>query len=123
MEASPSQTWPIILNLIAAAIGALGQYLYKLGSARLGAVAILKNWPIFVGAALFCVVMVLFVIGFRLGGKLSVCYPAYATTFIWGMLLASWLDGEKINTFQVSGVLAICFGVALIAFGHAGSVT
>ena len=119
MEQTPSQTLPIVLNLVAAVIGALGQYFYKLGSARLVSVPFLKNWPLFLGATLFCGVMVLFVIAFKLGGKLSVVYPVYATTFIWGMLIAAWIEGEKVNLYQMSGVLVIILGVGLIAFGHA----
>jgi multidrug transporter EmrE-like cation transporter len=110
---------PIALNLLAAVFGAFGQYFYKLGSSRLSQIPLYKNWPIFTGAVLFCVVMVLFVVAFKLGGKLSVVYPVYATTFIWGMLIAAFMSSERINLIQVSGVFVIILGVGLVAFGHA----
>jgi multidrug transporter EmrE-like cation transporter len=112
---SKPQTIPIILNLVAAILGAVGQWLYKIGGTRLGTVAIYKNWHLFVGMILFCVVMVLFVIAFKLGGRLSVVYPVYATTFIWGMMIAVWFDKEPWAMPQMFGVLLILAGVSMIA--------
>jgi len=110
-----SQVLPILLNLVAAVFGALGQWLYKIGASHLKEIPIYKNWQIFVGMLLFCVVMVLFVAAFRLGGRLSVTYPVYATTFVWGMLIAIFLDKEPWAMAQIIGVLLILVGVSLIA--------
>src|SRR4051812_33490434 len=88
METSTSQTIPILMNLLAAIVGAVGQYFYKMGGKQMGSVPFVKNWPLYVGMALFCFVMVLFVWGFKLGGRLGVVYPIYATTFLWGTALA-----------------------------------
>ncbi|MCM2278869.1 MAG: hypothetical protein NDJ89_12410 [Oligoflexia bacterium] len=114
---SASQALPILLNLVAAVFGALGQYYYKLGSARLGTDSLLRNWPLFLGVVLFCGVMVLFVAAFKLGGRLSVTYPMYATTFAWGLAIAHWLGREPVRPLQLGGVLVIVAGVVLVALG------
>ena len=115
MGSNTSQVTPILLNLIAAVVGALGQYLYKVGGTQIGQIPLYKNWQMFLGMALFCVVMVLFVIAFKLGGKLSVVYPVYATTFIWGMLIAVLLGKEPWAWGQLLGVGLIIAGVSVIA--------
>lgn len=110
-----SQTLPIILNLIAAVLGAIGQWLYKIGGLKLGTIPIYKNWHLFSGMILFCVVMVLFVASFKLGGRLSVVYPIYATTFIWGTGIALYIDKEPWAWGQIAGIALIVLGVSFIA--------
>ena len=112
-----SQTIPILLNLVAAVLGAFGQYLFKLGSGRLGVVPLWKNWPLLAGVLIFCAVMFCFVSGFRLGGRLSVTYPIYATTFVWGFLNAVLINREAWTLLQLSGILVILLGVTLVALG------
>ncbi len=111
-----NQTYPIILNLIAAVIGALGQYAYKVGGTKLKTVPLHQNWQLLVGMTLFIGVMFLFVIGFKNGGKLSVTYPMYATTFIWGTLLGVLIDKEAFNYFQLAGVSFVVIGVSMVAY-------
>jgi len=113
-----SQALPIVLNLFAAILGAIGQYLYKIGGIQLKTVPLIKNWPLYTGMALFCVVMVLFVWAFNIGGKLSVVYHVYATTFIWAMIIAVWIGKEPYSLIQLLGVLIIILGVSLIAIGY-----
>jgi len=111
-----SQTYPIVLNLIAAVIGALGQYAYKIGGTKLKEVPLYQNWQLLAGMGLFIGVMLLFVIGFKNGGKLSVTYPMYATTFIWGTLLGVFLDKEAFNYMQFAGVTLVVIGVSMVAY-------
>lgn len=115
MDKSASQLIPILLNLAAAVFGALGQWLYKIGGNRLGNIPLYKNWQLFSGMAIFCGVMVLFVIAFKMGGRLSVTYPVYATTFIWGMLLSILIEKEPWAWGQIAGVFLIMAGVSMIA--------
>jgi drug/metabolite transporter (DMT)-like permease len=117
MPEQQSQLIPILLNLLAALIGALGQYLYKLGGLRLQLVPLWKNWQLFLGMALFCAVMLLFVLAFKAGGRLSVTYPVYATTFIWGFLIAVLVDKEPWHQMQLGGIAVIMLGVILVAVG------
>ena len=112
-----SQTMPIILNLFAALLGALGQYAYKKGGLQLTEVAIFKNVPLWSGVLLFCGVMVLFVLGYNLGGRISVVYPFYATTFIWGALIGHYIEKEPLNLYVIGGTLLIITGLVVIARG------
>ncbi|NCN39740.1 hypothetical protein GW916_00680 [bacterium] len=112
-----SQLAPILCYLAAGILGAIGQYFYKMGASSLGQVALLKNYNLFIGAAAFCGVMVLFVLGFKWGGRLSVVYPFYATTFIWGALIAHYFEKEHISTMMIAGILLICVGVAFVGAG------
>lgn len=109
------QVIPIFLNIVAAVLGAFGQFSYKRGSARIAEIAIWKNYDIWLGASLFCIVMVLFVVAYRLGGKMSVVYPFYSTTFIWAAIIATNLVGETMNLMQWLGVVCVVLGSALIA--------
>lgn len=110
-----NQFYPILLNLIAAFFGAGGQFLYKKGANKISLVPWWQNWQIFLGALFFIAVMALFVQSFKMGGRLSVVYPVYATTFIWGMLLGILIEGEPWNYFQIAGLIFIIAGVAILA--------
>lgn len=110
------QGLPIIINLFAALVGAGGQYLYKTGAARLNTTPFYLNWQILLGAILFTAVMALFILGFKLGGKLNVVYPMYATTFIWGSLMGVLLDKEPWSFMQLTGVSFVVLGLSLIAY-------
>lgn len=109
-----SQRLPILLYFIASFLGAFGQYFYKQGSKKLGIVPLIHNWNIFAGVACFCIVMILFVAGFKLGGRMGVVYPVYATTFIWGLLIAKYIENEMILVSQLIGVGLIVAGVITI---------
>ena len=113
-----SQFIPILLNLFAALIGSLGQLLYKKGSLLLSSVPLWKNTPLIAGCICFCGVMVLFVTSYRMGGKVSVSYPFYATTFIWSTAIAALVLHETVQPIQWIGNLAVAAGVALIAIGQ-----
>ena len=58
--------------------------------------------------------MILFVAAFRLGGRLSVIYPVYATTFIWATVIAVFVDHEPISWAQAVGIGVIVGGVILV---------
>ncbi|MBU6374623.1 MAG: hypothetical protein KGQ59_01390, partial [Bdellovibrionales bacterium] len=97
MQAERGQVIPILLNLIAAVFGAAGQYFYKKGADKLGRMPLYQNWEIPLGALLFVGVMGLFIFSFKLGGRLSVTYPMYATTFVWGALMSAFALKEPIS--------------------------
>lgn len=116
-----SQAVPVLLNLVAAGVGAFGQFFYKRGSQRLSTVPLWRNLDLAIGCLLFCGVMVLFVAAYRMGGKMSVVYPFYSTTFIWSTAIAVYLAGEPVSPVQWAGVFAVAFGTAAIAFGQGAS--
>ena len=113
---NPSQIFPILIFILASIAGAFGQFMYKIGSDRMTLVPVYKNFHLFTGCALFCMVMVLFVIGYRLGGKISIVYPFYGFTFVWGAIIANRFLGESLNMFQWAGIGLVSLGVFCISF-------
>lgn len=111
-----TQTVPILISLVAAFLGAFAQYFYKIGAMKLDFSNIFKNYYIFGGVTCFSIVLILFIVAFRLGGKMFVIYPVYATTYIWSGLIAYYLSGENINGWQILGVGFIILGVISISF-------
>lgn len=109
------QTYPILINLFAAILGAIGQYLYKIGASKIKEVPIYLNWQVLLGASLFTIVMGLFIWAFRLGGKMNVVYPMYATTFIWGALIGIFFEKEPWSYPQLVGVVIVMIGLSIIA--------
>lgn len=107
------QKVPIILNCVAAIFGAFGQWFYKKGALQITEKPF--NLYLVVGVFMFIGVMALFVIGYRLGGKISVVYPFYATTFIWGAALGVLLEKESIRWPSIIGIVFIILGLTLIA--------
>lgn len=112
-----SQFYPILMNILAGVFGAFGQYAYKRGSQQLSTTPIFQNFSLWAGMLLFCVVMVFFVAGYKMGGKISVVYPFYATTFIWGALIGHYMESEPINIHVIGGTLLIVAGLAWIVQG------
>lgn len=113
-----SQKLPILFNILAAVLGALGQYAYKKGGQRLGLEPLWTNYNLLIGILLFCGVMVCFVFGYKYGGRISVVYPFYATTFIWGALLGFVLEKEPFHWTLAAGSGLILAGLAVISQGQ-----
>lgn len=111
-----SQLIPICLSLVAALFGAFAQYFYKMGALRLDFSNLFKNYYLFAGVICFSLVLILFIIAFRMGGRMFVIYPIYATTYIWSGLIAYYLASETFNIYQISGVILIILGVICISF-------
>lgn len=107
------QKIPILLNCIAAVLGAGGQYFYKKGSALIMEKPL--NGPLLLGVLMFIGVMGLFVVGYKLGGKISVVYPFYATTFLWGTLIGVVIEKEVVQWQGYLGLLFLLAGLTLIA--------
>lgn len=108
---------PILLFLIAAFLGAFGQYFYKTGAETASSRIItwILNYRIILGVLCYVAIMFLFFLAFRIGGPLTILYPVYATTFIWGLLIGIFLLGERVNPFNFVGVGLIILGVYFIA--------
>ena len=102
--------------LIAALLGAVGQYLYKSGAdqATGGLASYLLNPRLCAGVACYTAVMVLFVAAFKRGGSLSVLYPLYATTFVWAALIARYAYDVPIKPIHVGGMICLVVGMYLM---------
>ncbi len=101
---------------VAALLGAVGQYLYQSGArAATGSVAsYLLNLRLLTGVLCYVAVMVLFVAAFRIGGRLTVLYPVYASTFIWAAVLAWWMHDQPIKPVHVAGMITLIVGMYLM---------
>lgn len=111
------QKLPILLNCIAAVMGAFGQYLYKKGGERLGQIPLYLNVQLIAGLALFTLITVLFAMAYKMGGRISVVYPFYATTFLWSTAIGVFVLGERFTATQWLGVILLLGGITLIAAG------
>ncbi len=112
-----SQLLPICLSLTAAFLGAWAQYFYKIAALKLYEIPIYKNLHLIAGLLSFTIVLILFIYAFRIGGKMFVIYPIYATTYIWGGFIAYYLIKEPIGVWQIVGTSLIILGVISISLG------
>lgn len=112
------QSTPImsmILFLIAAIVGALGQFFYKSGAEQTSRDWFsYLNWRLLVGVLCYMAVMVLFIAAFKRGGSLSVLYPLYASTFIWAALIGLLAYGEPIKPINIAGMVLLIAGMWLM---------
>ncbi len=106
----------VVFFLVASILGALGQYLYKTGAdlATGGIKSYLVNPRLLTGVLCYIGVMVLFVAAFKKGGSLSLLYPIYATTFIWGAIIAQIAFGTPIKCINIFGMLLLVIGMYLM---------
>ena len=113
MRTSPAAIW---MFLLAAFLGALGQFLYKSGAERAGGslASYLLNLRLLGGVICYLAVMILFVAAFKKGGALSVLYPVYASTFIWAALMAWLVYGTAVRPINFAGMLLLVAGMYLM---------
>ncbi|HRI86756.1 MAG TPA: hypothetical protein PK869_00745 [Candidatus Hydrogenedentes bacterium] len=106
----------MLLFLIAAILGALGQLLYKSGADRTTSalMSYVANPRLIGGVACYIAVMVLFVAAFKRGGSLTALYPIYASTFAWAMLFSWWAYNTPIKPVHGAGVLCLVAGMYLM---------
>lgn len=102
--------------LIAGFLGALGQYLYKSGTALTNGTALsyLLNARLVTGQVCYIGVMTMFIIAFRRGGEMSVLYPLYATTFIWAAFISQWAYGIPVKPVHLAGMACLLVGMCLM---------
>ena len=106
-----------LLALVAfcALLGAVGQVLFKLGSASITSniMSWLMNTKLIIGLAAYALATILFIYALK-QGNLSILYPVIATSYIWVAIFSVWLLGESFNLFKWFGILLIILGVILI---------
>lgn len=106
----------VIMFVCAAAFGALGSYLYKSGADEVNGTltGYFANPRLLAGVLCYIAVMVLFVAAYRRGGALTVLYPTYASTFIFGALIGRCAYGTPITGANVAGMLLLVGGMYLM---------
>jgi drug/metabolite transporter (DMT)-like permease len=107
----------IVVVLIAAFFGALGQYYFKLAADKLSGLRknplqLFVNFYLYAAIFLYGLATLMTLIVLPLG-ELSVLYPLVASSFIWVIIIAKFKLGEQINTWKILGVLSIIVGVVL----------
>ncbi len=109
----------IILVLACTVLGTLAQILMKTGMEhfRPEPMALLTNFPLIAGYALYGINTVMLVLALR-EGELSVLYPIIALTYVWVTLVSYVHLHEEPNVYKNVGVTAIILGVIVI--GRAG---
>ncbi|MBW3539835.1 MAG: hypothetical protein KY476_06165 [Planctomycetes bacterium] len=114
MKSTP--LFSIACFVVAALLGAVGQYLYKAGAEKAtgGIASYFFNARLAGGVVCYIGVMVLFVAAFKRGGALSVLYPIYASTFIWAALIGRFAFDERIRPVNVAGMLVLVLGMWLM---------
>ncbi len=113
MHTPPSS---IIMFILAALVGAVGQFLYKTGADQTTDhwSSYLVNWRIWVGVVCYIAVMALFIGAFKRGGQLTVLYPIYATTFIWAAVIAWLAMGTPIKPIHLVGFGLLVVGMYMM---------
>ena len=109
-----SQILPLIVFQAAALAGALGQLLYKKGATGEGGGLVAARLKILLGMCLYIGVTLLFLLSYRLGGEVSVIYPTYGATFVWGLIFARFFSNELITFSKVLGTLLVVGGISLV---------
>src|SRR5437870_12297280 len=106
----------IILCVLAAFLGALGQFFYKSGAEKADStlVSYLFNARLLSGVVCYVAVMVLFVAAFRRGGALTILYPIYASTFIFAAIIAWFAYGTPIRSPHFAGFALLIAGMYLL---------
>ncbi len=107
----------ILLALLSALIGSLGQLGFKLGSGSftLEPRILITNYYFLAGISLYAVSTIIYMFALR-QGHLSIIYPVIATSYIWVTLLSGVILDEPINSTNLIGITLILIGVTIIAW-------
>lgn len=118
LSLEPVRTSPlaIVFFVIAAFLGALGQFYYKSGAEKAGntLTTYIFNARLLAGVVCYVAVMVLFVAAFKRGGSLTVLYPIYASTFIFAAIIAWFAYGTPIRPVHFAGFALLIAGMYLL---------
>jgi drug/metabolite transporter (DMT)-like permease len=104
----------ILLMVLVAAIGAVGQVFFKKAAPGFSiSFDLIKNVPFIIACSLYAITLVLAMVAYR-KAEVSVLYPVMSLSYIFLIILASMFLGEKITPWKVGGSLLIIGGVAMI---------
>jgi undecaprenyl phosphate-alpha-L-ara4N flippase subunit ArnE len=109
----------IIWVFTAGFVGSFGAVLLKSGAARLDFKirALLTNWRLAAGIAVYLLSFVFFVQGMR-HGELSVLYPLVALGYLWTVLWAKLFFGEPLTWGKFFGLGMILLGISVLFLGN-----
>jgi len=96
-------------------LSAAAQILMKIGMNHfsLNLVAILTNFPLIAGYALYGLFTVLMVLALR-EGELSLIYPIISLSYVWVTALSYFIFHDTLSPLKLVGIVGIMAGVALL---------
>ncbi|MCL4365450.1 hypothetical protein M1590_03960 [Candidatus Marsarchaeota archaeon] len=109
----------IAITLIAAAIVAYAQYIFKKGVHRFalspsGIYSLARNRKVIEGALIYLAGLAVYLVALG-SGSLSLVYPAFSSTFIFVILISHFVFRERIGYARLAGILIIIVGIALVS--------
>jgi multidrug transporter EmrE-like cation transporter len=108
----------ILLVFCCTVLGAAAQIFMKVGMDHftLTLPALLTNFPLILGYALYGINTLLLVLALR-DGELSMLYPIIALTYVWVTLVSYTVLHEPSNPYKNAGIATIVVGVAVLGRG------
>jgi len=99
-------------------LGAAAQILMKVGMThfKMEPVALLTNFPLIAGYALYGMFTLLLVIALR-EGELSMLYPIISLGYVWVTGLSYFFFNDRLNLPKTIGIVSIMAGVAVLGQG------
>ncbi len=114
-----SVTDVVILTVIAAAIVAYAQYVFKkaIPKFRFNAsevFALARNRNVVLGILIYVVGLVFYLAALG-SDQLSFVYPAFSSTFIFVILISHFKLKERISAMRFAGIALIIIGIVLVS--------
>lgn len=100
--------------------GVSAQFMIKTSANSLAVItpqALLTNWALWLGLALYGVSTGLLILALR-DGELSLLYPVISLTYVWVTILSVLVFNESMNAFKLCGISIVCLGVALLGMAE-----
>jgi len=108
----------MLLVLFASFIGSFGAVFLKSGAEQLRKGWLyLFNWRLALGAGLFVLSSVFYIMGLRPPAELSVLYPMVALGYIWTLLWSCLFFKERFTREKFIGLFLILAGVFCVGMG------
>lgn len=109
----------LLLVLISAAIGAVGQVAFKYGTMQMvqnpGSTLLEKiKWPIVAGLFLYGISTVIWIMALK-KLELSYAYPLLSVSYIFILIASYFFFHEPVSWLRIAGVVCIMAGISLVA--------
>lgn len=106
----------IVYAFMASILAAIGFFLYKEGAQTCDGsfASFIRSPKLFIGLLCFFTVVILMVASLRNGGEAQFIYPIFATTFIWGAIIAHLFYETPLKWFNWFGMLCLIASVFLV---------
>ena len=104
--------------ILTTVLTSIAQILYKFGVPKLSLnfYALITNYPIILGIALYALGAVVMITALK-GGEVTVLYPIIATSYIWVSIMSMIFFKEAMPPFKWLGVFVIVAGIIIISVG------